>query len=591
MGCNKETMSEMIGKYRIKEVLSKGGAATTYRARQPQLDRDVLLKVLHPSLTKDDKSVERFSREAKAVAKIRHAGIAHIYDYGKTNGLYYIAMEFVEGLSLAEVLAKEKRMPVDVATYVVSQASRGLGFVHSQGIVHRDIKPGNIILGYDGAVKVADFGLAYSEALPSITIDGELFGTPSYMSVEQIKGEEVDARADIYSLGLTFYQMLSGVRPFEGSNYSAIITKKLTEDVEPIKKIVPDCPQRLAGIVSKMVDRNPARRYQSMEDLSQELEVFSNESAFTLDERILVDYLGGKKESVLTIAPAKGRKRRGLYLYLTALAAVLIAGGIIGGRLKPESPVDTLNPLQPQVGIEAPSVHEETEETSAKGVEMVLPSVQVETGAILVTSVPGGADIFVDGTPQNSRTPALIAGLTPGEHEVVLLREGYGETGQKVSIEQADTSRVAFTLHPKERFGFVKINVTPWAVVHIDGDSIDTTPFNRLLRLDHGRHKLILANAQFPDYVTHINVTGGETTRISISLRDEFGYLMLKVHPWADVYIDGEYKDTTPLTKPIPLLPGKHLIKLIGPSSATWEKGVALERGETVMHKILFSPD
>jgi len=246
-------MSEVLGRYRIDEVLSRGGSATIYRAHQAHLDRSVLLKVLHPSLTKDDKSVERFSREARAVAKIRHPGIVHIYDYGKADGLYYIAMEFVEGVSLAQLLEREKRVPVGVATYVVYQSAKSLGYAHSKGIVHRDIKPGNIILANNGGVKITDFGLAYSKDLASITVDGELFGTPSYMSPEQIRGEKVDERTDIYSLGLTYYQMVSGVRCFDGDNYPAIITKKLTEDVVPLKKIVTDCPPGLASIVSRMV--------------------------------------------------------------------------------------------------------------------------------------------------------------------------------------------------------------------------------------------------------------------------------------------------------------------------------------------------
>ena len=582
----------MIGRYRIKEVLSKGGAATTYRAHQAQLDRDVLLKVLHPSLSKDDESVERFSREAKAVAKIRHARIVHVYDYGRTDGLYYIAMEFVEGLSLAEALDREKKLPVEVATYVVYQASKGLEYVHSRGIIHRDIKPGNIILGYDGGVKITDFGLAHSESLPSITVDGDLFGTPSYMSVEQIKGEKVDARTDIYSLGLTFYQMLSGVKPFDGSSYPAIITMKLTEDVVPIRKIVPDCPQRLAGIVSKMVDRNPARRFQSVEELSQDLEAFLSESGFTLDDRILVDYLGGDRKAVLpTVTPGKSKKRRGLLLYLAGAVAVLVAVGIVGGRIKPEWPVVALTPLKPQTEMGAPPLQEETDRILADVVEMARAPAQVQMGTVLVSSVPGGAEILIDGFSHHSRTPALITGLTPGEHEVELLLAGYGKMAQKVSIGQADTSRVMFTLRPKEEFGFVKIKVTPWAVVHIDGDSIDTTPFNKLLRLDQGRHKLVLTNPEFPDHVTHINASGGETTRVFINLRDEFAYLMLKVYPWADIYVDGEYKDTTPLSKPIPLVPGEHRIRLIGPSSATWEKKLIVEATETIVESVVLPAD
>jgi serine/threonine-protein kinase len=568
-------MMKKIGKYKIEKVISEGGAAATYRAHEAQLDRDVLLKVLHPSLSKDERSVERFSREAKAVARIRHAGIVHVYDYGKADDLYYIAMEFVDGAALSEILEREKSLPVDVATCIIYYASKALGFAHSQGIVHRDVKPGNILLANDGVVKVTDFGLAYSENLPSITIDGELFGTPSYMSPEQIKGEKMDARTDIYSLGLTFYQMISGTKPFEGDNYSAIITKKLTEDVVPLKKIVPDCPQKIANIISRMIERNPEKRYQSMEALGDDLELLAKESGLSLDEKVLLNFLGGKREGVLPSVSPRRRMRLGKPLILAGAIVVVLAGAVVlAVRLKSDRPADVAIPPEPPV---------DTTLTPA-------PVAETKKGYVYVSSVPQGALILVDGIAHESKTPALISELAQGNHQLALVLEGYERLTQRVSVQADETLRASFDLRPAEGPGFLKMNAAPWAAVYIDGDSVDTTPFNRLLTLDSGRHKIVLSNPDFPSFVMYTEISRGETTSVSIDLKNEFGYLTLNVDPWADVYIDGEYRDTTPLAKPIPLLPGVHLVRLIGPSSSTWEKRLTLERGKTIVETVVLPP-
>jgi tRNA A-37 threonylcarbamoyl transferase component Bud32 len=641
-------MSDSVGKYQIEEVLSGGGSATTYRAFEPQLDRHVLLKVLHPSLAKDEKNVERFSREARAVARIRHAGIVHVYDYGKADGLYYIAMEYVEGLSLAELLAKRQRLPIGVSCFVVQSCARSLQYAHSQGVVHRDIKPGNIILGRDGTVRVTDFGLAYSENLSSITVDGELFGTPSYMSPEQIRGEKVDARTDIYSLGLTLYEILSGIQPFKGTNYSAIITKKLTEELPPLKRVMPDCPSALASVVTRMIDRSPQKRYQSMEEVALDLSRFSEESGVSVEEKELAEYLAGdERAELMPVTAVKPRTRRFVPLYLAGTIVAVAALVVFAVRMRPEKP-----PL-PQYG------------TVPESIAVVEPPGS-ETGAVHVSSLPEGAGILVDGIPSQLKTPALITGLAPGDHELTVAVPGYRALTETVSVTAGSTSQAVLSLLPiagtglvrvnatpwaavyidgdsidvtpfsrllrlergsheivlcnpdfpdyvanidvavgqttdvsvdlsrtwsarvpQRGAGFARVNVEPWAVVYVDGDSVDTTPFNRLLRLSHGKHKLVLSNPVYPDCVKQIDIVEGETTSVFVDIRNEFGYLMLKVEPWADVYVDGEYRETTPLSGPVPIPPGEHSVKLVGPESSGWEKKFNFERGKTIEEKVV----
>jgi len=309
-----------------------------------------------------------------------------------------------------------------------------------------------------------------------------------------------------------------------------------------------------------------------MKDVSHDLEAFAKDRGFTLDERAAVDYLGGEGEgTLLQVAPLRAGNRKRLYVYLSGVVVILVAGGIIGGRLRPMAPAEMGDP-------------------SPSAVEIQPPPAQMETGAVFVSSEPDGATIFVDGVAHHTRTPASISDLQPGEHELALALDGYEAKRRTVAIQPGDTARAEFSLRAVRGSGFVKISVVPWAVVYIDGDSVDTTPFNRLLSLSHGRHKLVLSNPDFPDYTTYIDVPGDETTKMLVDLKNEFGFVMLRVDPWADVYVDGEYKDTTPLAKPIPLIPGKHLVRLIGPSSATWEKRLTLEKGKTVVENVVLPP-
>jgi serine/threonine-protein kinase len=468
------------------------------------------------------------------------------------------------------------------------------------------------------------------------------------MSPEQIRGEKVDARTDIYSLGLTFYQILSGVQPFEGSNYSAIITRKLTEGLTPLKKIVPDLPQRLVTVVNKMTDRSSARRFQSMDELVGELTEFGTESDITTEGGALTGYLKGKQTTEVPIVTPSVTSRARSPIYAAVAAVIIVAAVFAAFRLRPEREMDIV-----EIPVDSIPV-------------AVLTDTTIGTGAIFVTSDPPGAAIAVDGVNRQASTPASISSLEPGEHELSVILKGYVAKTRTVRVNSGETSRAAFTLIPLTGAGFLKvgaspwaavyvdgdsvdttpfnrllrletgtheivfcnpdfpdyiseveisdggttdvfvdltrtwsrplpsgsagyarISVEPWAAVYIDGDSVDTTPFNRLLRLEQGRHRLVLSNPSFPDWEMFLEVVKGETSQISVDLANEFGYLMLNVEPWADVYVDGVYRDTTPLSRPIPVLPGEHLIKLVGPSSPGWEKRLEFERGETVVEKVV----
>jgi len=267
--------------FRLLKRIGRGGMATVYKAVQVSIGRIVAVKILHPQYAADAVFVSRFQREARAAARLNHPNIVSGIDVGESEGRHYFAMEYVEGRSLARALREDGPMTPKAALGVVTQIARALEHAHAYGMVHLDIKPGNIMLTPEGHAKLADFGLARR-----VEDDDELynerrliFGTPGYMPPEQLKaGAEVDIRADIYSLGVTFYEMLSGRCPFSASTRKEIVRKVLTADFEPLSVTAPKIPADLAGVVTRMFRHNRDERYQTPAELLAALEKLGSDS-------------------------------------------------------------------------------------------------------------------------------------------------------------------------------------------------------------------------------------------------------------------------------------------------------------------------
>jgi len=269
-----EAHVRQVGRYRIESRLGRGGMATVYRAHDPSIGRDVAIKFLHASLCEDDDCRMRFLREARAAGGLSHPNIVIVHDVGEIENRPYMAMELIEGASLADTLDKQKSMSVRDAVIITLQLARALEYAHARGIVHRDIKPGNIMLLRDGqTIKVTDFGIAHMDdgTGEQRTQVGTVMGTPQYMSPEQTRGERLDGRSDLFSAGVVLYQMLAGERPFRGDSMVAVATRIATEDPPPVTQKRPDVPASLRRIVDRCLAKPPAQRYQSGKELSDAL--------------------------------------------------------------------------------------------------------------------------------------------------------------------------------------------------------------------------------------------------------------------------------------------------------------------------------
>ena len=403
-------MLERIGNCRVVDEVASGGMAIVYRAIQDDLHRTVAIKALKPELAGQEQLVTRFEREAQSLAALQHENIINVYDFHREQGALFIVMEYVEGTDIYDLLEHCGRLPFDVAAVIAVQVARALDYVHYRGVVHRDIKPANIMISRQGGVKLMDFGIArdssYEQAL---TQTGTGIGTPSYMSPEQILGDRLDARSDIFSLGIVLYQMVTGRKPFVEDEERSVMNKIHQEPHAPARKLNPELPRELERIIDKCLQKHPKDRYRSGQALVMALERFLAKQVemnyhtrlvlFQRDQDILTqleadEYLNPHMlaaDSPLSQSNVQLRRvmRRALVVHAVILGIVSLMVGLI--HLAP-------------VGANVP---------------MVVVHTTPERGFIRFVANPW-AEIFVDGESIGVTPMAAPVELEVGSHDIEL---------------------------------------------------------------------------------------------------------------------------------------------------------------------------
>ena len=294
------------GRYELHRQLGRGGMAEVFLARDQLLDRPVAMKVLFPEFATDPAFVERFRREATAAANLNHPNIVGVYDWGEADGTYFIVMEYVDGRTLSDILRTEGPLHPDRVADVGADVAAALGFAHRNGVVHRDVKPGNVLVTAAGQVKVADFGIARAitaNADENLTQVGTVMGTATYFSPEQARGDAVDPRSDLYSLGCVLYELLVGKPPFSGDTPVAIAYKHVQESPVPPRQLNVELPAAIEAIVLKCLAKNPVNRYPSAEDLRADLRRF-REGSGVLAEPVMAPLVDPGATSVVAATTA-----------------------------------------------------------------------------------------------------------------------------------------------------------------------------------------------------------------------------------------------------------------------------------------------
>ncbi len=321
----------IAGRFEIVELIGKGGMSSVFKAHDRLLDRIVAIKVLHPHFTEDEEYVERFRREARSVAQLSHPNIVTVIDRGEDEGRQYIVFEYVEGENLKQLLERTGPMPVRDALIMALQMARALSFAHSRGLIHRDVKPQNVLLNPDGQAKMTDFGIARSIDVQGVTITGTVLGTSEYIAPEQARGNQVDAQTDVYSLGVVLYELLTGGVPYDGDNFVTVALRHVNEPVPSLLERRPDTPPRLALAVERAMAKSPYERYESMDHFVEELEACLDELDPVSEEATMI----ARRPVPQRQRPQRRRRRLGvLWPILAVLAVLAIAGLAALGALK-----------------------------------------------------------------------------------------------------------------------------------------------------------------------------------------------------------------------------------------------------------------
>jgi eukaryotic-like serine/threonine-protein kinase len=460
----------LSGRYRLESKLGSGGMSTVYLAVDEVLDRAVAIKLLHREISEEADQLERFRREARAAARLSHPNLVGVIDAGEDDGRPYIVFEYIEGRTLKRRIQEEGRLPVDEAVAYAIEIGRGLTAAHARKLVHRDVKPQNVLIDPDGRAKVTDFGIARSLEQKGMTATGRVLGTTDYVSPEQAMGEDVDERSDVYSLGVVLYEMLTGDVPFRAETQVGVAMKHVNEPMPDVQARRPEVSAAVASVVDRATTKDPRDRYgtvaEMVRDLEQTLEVEAARHGGT----------SGEATSVLDSVPAHrrrlGRRRRisgpgialALVLIALAAAAVIFANRLdLGGDDEPgggeASEVRLSNDAASEFDPEGDGQETGTEEQAVDGnpTGTAWSSEHYDTADF--GGLKDGVGLTIDAGSSVAVKSIVIRALTSGYEAEIYEASGsppdsLSDWGQPVATiaDGGDTERIALPGRPAQSF-------------------------------------------------------------------------------------------------------------------------------------------
>jgi serine/threonine-protein kinase len=511
---------EKLGRYIIVEELGQGAMGVVYKAVDPLIDRTVAIKTINLDLSRDElESFEkRFQREVQSAGKLNHPNIVTIYDVGRTEGVAYMAMEFLEGKELREILDSGVVLPVDKVVHIAAQICDGLAFAHDHSIIHRDVKPANIMVMKNGMVKITDFGIAQVSSA-SRTMAGMVMGSPKYMSPEQVVGQAVDGRSDIFSLGVVLYEMLTGKTPFVGDNISAIMYQILNEEPIPPKAFNQNIPDSINYIILRALAKHPDARYQTAKEMGRDLRKYKTleipapgelappatapmERRKTPRENLgdatqVISRLSDGNEAADSAregGPARTGQRWPLpRLALLAAIPILLAAFVLLVITRNQPSEDSLV---------APD-----------------PAPQATTEPAPQEAVPG-ANVQASGTvnevadkPQEAPAAEPIAATQPKPK-----KPERPKPARAAATESALAESKVINDAPKPVLAsgsaVIELAIAPWGEVFVDGVRQGVTPPLRELKLQPGKHTILIVNQTFTPYSQTIELQANTTHKI-----------------------------------------------------------------------------
>ncbi|MCB2198435.1 protein kinase [bacterium] len=544
-------MNRRIGEhYEVVRELQRGAWVTVYEARHDILGRRTLIKWLNPAFQEDEELVGRLRREARLGASVDHPNIARIYEVGDAEDRPYVAIEWIEGEDLDDVMAQEGPFSAKRTLRLAKDLLAGLSAIHTVGVVHRDLSPMNVRITPDGVARITDFGLATGPFDTHYTLPGSVVGTPGYLSPEQASGKSADERSDLFSCGTLIHEALSGQALFKDEDLIATLKQVRAKQAPPLEQEIEDLPAGFDEWLAKLLAKKADDRYASAKDA---LKALLNLTGETLKEA---------KEQ----RPApKQVVRRATGWGAVAMAVILVLAGL----LTLPSYLSKQSELEEQLP-DIDSLRQLAQSEDTMNVEGDESREGVEEDPDLTPPPPAQSER--EGAPLRTGS----TGVDPGSPV-----QRADERGQTPEPEPEEADVDPDTLSPPPN-GWLVIHSHPWADVYIEAQRVGATPGLMPFAHEEGLVHLTFDNPGFPPIPIETRVTAAETTRVLIELSDYVASLTLAASPWAKVYIDDTPVGETPIPRTLYLSPGSHLIRFIHPDFGTVDREVDVEPGDSL---------
>lgn len=495
----------LFEKFEIIEVLKKDYQSGVYLANHIYLNKKIILKTLDTSNLKDQTILLRFKREAKILARLDHTNIIKVLDFGTYQNHFYISFEYFEGDTLRSYI-KENKINVENFEKIFVQIVKGINYIHQNNIIHRDLKPENILVDKNLRVKIADFGLALSESDIQITQIDSIVGTPGYMSPEQIRGEKLDNRTDIFSFGIIAYELLTGTNPFIGKDVSSTINNILTLESEKLIEGLSNISEKYQKIILKCLEKSKDKRYQNTSEIL-------NQVGISIDGIIVVKEKQKYNQKSITkiLVP--------IILFLGLLVTIFVAlrNDKNENHAKTES-VDstayfhnskptTTDILKNNSGMDSKLKSAETLTETKTGKDFNFDS-PTGFGELFIECLPW-ADVFINDVKYETTPLKKPIRLQAGRYRIKLSNPGFPEIEKEIEIKPASKMSIKENFHQK--VGYLRLLITPWAEVSIDNHKIGVSPFEKPIVLSTGKHIVGFYNPSFGSYVDTLFIQKTET--------------------------------------------------------------------------------
>ncbi len=609
---------KLSNKYRVIGLIGRGGFSTVLKLKDTVLDRICALKILSRELILDPEMLERFKREARLYAKLDHPNIVQVYDVGFYKNVAYIIMKYIDGITLKELIKERAPLTLDEILRISEDIASVLEYMHSKGIIHRDIKPANIMIQKsDGRAILTDFGLAKNLETTKFTATGKIMGSPHYLAPEQAKGEKVDERTDIYSLGITMFEMATGKLPFEGETAVQIVLKHIREDLPRPSEFNKDINPALENIILKATKRTPEERFSSVKEFKEALKKVNGDETLYIETEgkgkagffkyffillVLVGLLGvfsyktGYFKSFFNKKVEQSEIKRSEKGFVKSLEKKSESIKVE----KSKTPSHLPNPSE-KVSEKVADKSKTLEQEKQKAVNQNIVNKKEKPKPIIVSkpnlfSVRFSSNVktklYIDDRFYGVIPPSKNVKLKKGKHKVMYLRET--PKGIKSFVKEIVVNEKTKSVNQIFNVDAIikKIVAVPWAKVYIDGKLKDITPiFN--IKLKEGYHTIIFKHPEFKDLSKRIYVAGGESIdKVFVNLNLESRKIVKKkvkaivnnykvnliyVFPWGDVYFDGKKLGTSPINQ-FSVRGGEHIIKVKHPKYGILEKTINIKK-------------